>query len=190
MKSYITRREIREINRKLFAHDIISSDYSESAIDEIISGIIQRYNPEDVGYMVISNMMAGNYRGFWAESKEHGVNEGYTPSDSFEGYAVDDNGGMLPINNLKMIVTFSAAHPEYFDQLPPEIKKSVEDARKYFEEHDLPYVYRCHKFDKEWLTLLDRFSSNAKDEEIKKIILIYKIQNEIHYKRIRIKKFS
>lgn len=47
MKSYITRREIREINRKLFAHDIISSDYSESYIDEIISGIIQRYNPED-----------------------------------------------------------------------------------------------------------------------------------------------
>ena len=34
-----------------------------------------------------------------------------------------------------MIVTFAAAHPEYFDQLPPEIKKSVEDARKYFEEH-------------------------------------------------------
>lgn len=100
-----------------------------------VKELSQRYNPEDVGYMVISNMIAGNYRGFWAESKEHGVNEGYTPSDSFEGYAVDDNGVMLPINNLKMIVTFASTHPEYFDQLPPMIKKSVEDARKYFEEH-------------------------------------------------------
>lgn len=110
-------------------------DVDTEKIIKDVKELSQRYNPEDVGYMVISNMMAGNYRGFWAESKERGVNEGYTPSDSFEGYAVDDNGGMLPINNLKMIVTFAAAHPEYFDQLPPEIKKSVEDARKYFEEH-------------------------------------------------------
>ena len=110
-------------------------DVDTEKIIKDVKELSQRYNPEDVGYMVISNMMAGNYRGFWAESKERGVNEGYTPSDSFEGYAVDDNGGMLPINNLKMIVTFAATHPEYFDQLPPEIKKSVEDARKYFEEH-------------------------------------------------------
>ena len=110
-------------------------DVDTEKIVKDVKELSQRYNPEDVGYMVISNMMAGNYRGFWTESKEHGVNEEYTPSDSFEGYAVDDNGGMLPINNLKMIVTFAATHPEYFDQLPPEIKKSVEDARKYFEEH-------------------------------------------------------
>lgn len=123
--------------------DWIMSEISYNTPDNVdaekiikdVEELSQRYNPEDVGYMVISNMMAGNYRGFWAESKERGVNEGYTPSDSFEGYAVDDNGGMLPINNLKMIVTFAATHPEYFDQLPPEIKKSVEDARKYFEEH-------------------------------------------------------
>ena len=106
-----------------------------SKIVKDIMDLSKRYNPEDVGYMVVSNMMADNYRGWWNESEEHGVNEGYTPSDSFEGYAVDDNGGMLPINNLKMIVTFAATHPEYFNQLPSEIKKSVEDARKYFEEH-------------------------------------------------------
>lgn len=42
---------------------------------------------------------------------------------------------MLPINNMKMIVTFATTHPKYFEQLPPEIKKSIEDCRKYFEEH-------------------------------------------------------
>jgi len=113
-----------------------TSDSVDAAkIVKDVMDLSKRYNPEDVGYMVVSNMMADKYRGWWNESEEHGVNEGYTPSDSFEGYAVDDNGGMLPINNLKMIVTFAATHPEYFDQLPSEIKQSVEDARKYFEEH-------------------------------------------------------
>ena len=47
MKTYITRKEVREINKKLFAHDIIYTGTDDSTIDEIIGGIIQRYNPED-----------------------------------------------------------------------------------------------------------------------------------------------
>lgn len=107
-----------------------------SKIVDDIKKLSSRYNPEDVGYMVISNMMSGQYCGWWNENKNHSdMNEGFTPSDSFDGYAIDDNGGMLPINNMKMIVTFAATHPEYFEQLPSEIKKSVEDCKKYFEEH-------------------------------------------------------
>lgn len=107
-----------------------------SKIFNDVQKLSNRYKPEDVGYMVVSNMMSGQYCGWWNESKNHSnMNEGFTPSDSFDGYAVDDNGGMLPISNMKMIVTFASTHPEYFEQLPPEIKKSVEDCKRYFEEH-------------------------------------------------------
>lgn len=41
---------------------------------------------------------------------------------------------------------------------------------KYFEEHNLPFVYRCHKIDEEWVKLLDDFSHDTQNNEIKKII--------------------
>ncbi|MBQ8892008.1 MAG: RNB domain-containing ribonuclease [Bacilli bacterium] len=41
---------------------------------------------------------------------------------------------------------------------------------KYFEEHGLPYVYRCHKLNQEWISLLDELSSDSKDQNIKKIV--------------------
>lgn len=47
MNTYITRKQVREINRKLFANDIVFSDENETVFDEIVSSIIQRYDPED-----------------------------------------------------------------------------------------------------------------------------------------------
>ena len=31
------------------------------------------------------------------------INEGFKPSDSFEGQAVDDNGCMIPVNDMRAI---------------------------------------------------------------------------------------
>lgn len=47
MNTYITRKQVREINRKIFANDLIYSDDNSATLEEIISSIIQRYNPED-----------------------------------------------------------------------------------------------------------------------------------------------
>lgn len=49
MKSYISRQEVREINRKLFAYDMPYSDSEDNmgALSTIVSHIITRYNPED-----------------------------------------------------------------------------------------------------------------------------------------------
>lgn len=47
METYITRKQVREINRKLFANDLIYSEDSSQILDEIISSIIQRYDPKD-----------------------------------------------------------------------------------------------------------------------------------------------
>lgn len=41
-----------------------------SKIVNDIKKLSSRYNPEDVGYMVVSNMMSGEYCGWWNESKE------------------------------------------------------------------------------------------------------------------------
>lgn len=38
-----------------------------SKIVNDIKKLSSRYNPEDVGYMVVSNMMSGEYRGWWCE---------------------------------------------------------------------------------------------------------------------------
>ena len=112
-----------------------------SKIFNDVQKLSKRYNPEDVGYMVVSNMMSGEYCGWWNESKNHSdVNEGFKPSDSFEGQAVDDNGAMIPVNDMRAIIGFATSNPEYFEQLPPMIKKAVEDCKKYFEEYpDIEY---------------------------------------------------
>lgn len=48
MKSYATRQQVREINRKLFANDIIyGDDDNEEIFRNLLSDIIQNYNPED-----------------------------------------------------------------------------------------------------------------------------------------------
>lgn len=48
METYITRKQVREVNRKLFANDLIySEDSSDQILEEIISNIIQRYDPKD-----------------------------------------------------------------------------------------------------------------------------------------------
>lgn len=47
MESYITRQQVREINKKLFANDIICSDYSDEILEKIIAHIIQKYDPTD-----------------------------------------------------------------------------------------------------------------------------------------------
>ena len=59
-------------------------DVDSSKIVDDVKKLSSRYNPEDVGYMIVSNMMSGEYRGWWYENKERGVNESFTPSDSFE----------------------------------------------------------------------------------------------------------
>lgn len=41
-----------------------------SKIVNDIKKLSSRYNPEDVGYMVVSNMMSGEYCGWWNESKK------------------------------------------------------------------------------------------------------------------------
>lgn len=48
MKSYISKHEIREINRKLAGYDIVYNDEDESGtLELIIANIIQGYNPKD-----------------------------------------------------------------------------------------------------------------------------------------------
>ena len=47
MKSYVSRQQVREINRKLFANDLVYSGNDVDTLDVLISNIIQRYNPED-----------------------------------------------------------------------------------------------------------------------------------------------
>lgn len=47
MDTYITRKQIREINRKLYANDIWYSDDGKGVFEEIVSSIIQRYDPQD-----------------------------------------------------------------------------------------------------------------------------------------------
>lgn len=40
-------------------------DVDSSKIVDDVKKLSSRYNPEDVGYMVVSNMMSGEYRGWW-----------------------------------------------------------------------------------------------------------------------------
>ena len=47
MESYIVRQQIREINRKLFANDLVYSNTDLDTIDTVISRIITSYNPAD-----------------------------------------------------------------------------------------------------------------------------------------------
>lgn len=47
MESYVTRQQVREINRKLYANDLIYSNTDKGTLETLISSIIQRYNPED-----------------------------------------------------------------------------------------------------------------------------------------------
>ena len=47
MESYIVRQQVREINRKLFANDLIYSSTDIDTIDTVISRIITSYNPAD-----------------------------------------------------------------------------------------------------------------------------------------------
>lgn len=47
MESYIVRQQIREINRKLFANDMIYSGTDRYTLEMLIANIVQQYNPED-----------------------------------------------------------------------------------------------------------------------------------------------
>lgn len=49
MESYVSRQQVREINRKLFANDIFYSgeETDKNTFEILVSNIIQRYNPED-----------------------------------------------------------------------------------------------------------------------------------------------
>ena len=47
MESYVSRQQVRGINRKLFANDLIYSADDMGTFEVLISNIIQRYNPED-----------------------------------------------------------------------------------------------------------------------------------------------
>lgn len=47
MKSYVSRRQVRGINRKLFANDLVYSDTDLGTLEILIGNIIQRYDPED-----------------------------------------------------------------------------------------------------------------------------------------------
>lgn len=41
---------------------------------------------------------------------------------------------------------------------------------KYFHEHNLPYVYRCHKIDEYWISLLDDYLNNPNNIELRNMI--------------------
>ena len=41
---------------------------------------------------------------------------------------------------------------------------------KYFYEHKLPYIYRCHKIDEEWIKLLNAYIHNPNNLEFKNTI--------------------
>lgn len=48
MKSYVSKHEIREINRKLYGYDLVYNDEDEAGtLELIIANIIQGYNPKD-----------------------------------------------------------------------------------------------------------------------------------------------
>lgn len=47
MNSYVSRQQVREINRKLFANDIVYQETDKETLITLISGIIQRYNASD-----------------------------------------------------------------------------------------------------------------------------------------------
>lgn len=47
MDSYVTRQQVRGINRKLFANDIIYSDSGVDTLQQLIASIVQRYDPDD-----------------------------------------------------------------------------------------------------------------------------------------------
>lgn len=47
MEAFITRQQVREINRKLFANDLIYEDSDYTVFEEIVSSIIQRYDAMD-----------------------------------------------------------------------------------------------------------------------------------------------
>ena len=47
MESYVVRQQVREINRKLFANDMIYSDESKNTLEQLIANIVQKFNPED-----------------------------------------------------------------------------------------------------------------------------------------------
>lgn len=47
MDSYVTRQQVRGINRKLFANDIIYSDDGVDTLQQLIASIVQRYDPDD-----------------------------------------------------------------------------------------------------------------------------------------------
>lgn len=47
MESYVVRQQVREINRKLFANDMIYSDESTNTLEQLIANIVQKFNPED-----------------------------------------------------------------------------------------------------------------------------------------------
>lgn len=47
MESYIVRQQVREINRKLFANEMIYSESDTATLETLIANIIQGYNPED-----------------------------------------------------------------------------------------------------------------------------------------------
>ena len=48
MGSYVTRQQVRGINRKLFANDIIYSDDGDvDTLQQLIASIVQRYDPDD-----------------------------------------------------------------------------------------------------------------------------------------------
>lgn len=47
MESYVARQQVREVNRKLFANDLIYSNEDRVTLELLISNIIQRYDSED-----------------------------------------------------------------------------------------------------------------------------------------------
>lgn len=48
MESYVLKRQVREINKRVFANDMLYSDDSEDTLKTLISDIIQQYNPEEI----------------------------------------------------------------------------------------------------------------------------------------------
>lgn len=47
MESYVSRQQVREINRRLFANDLLYSSDNAETFDTLLSSIITKYNPED-----------------------------------------------------------------------------------------------------------------------------------------------
>lgn len=47
MKAYVSRQQVREINRKLFANDLLYSSDDIGTLEILVANIIQRFNPED-----------------------------------------------------------------------------------------------------------------------------------------------